>query len=140
MLPFGQGLEGISSDLVFHGHKQVHDQVYQKPALPFHCTHINSLHLTTMCLRYPPTIIACVCIQLACKWSNYKIPKSSEGKQWFTYIDPKVSLELLEKLTEEFWFIFDKCPSRLKKKIMASTKAVSLPATDVRVFNPSYIN
>merc|ERR1712012_1386674 len=34
----------------------------------------NSLHLTTMCLRYTPTIVACVCIHLACKWSNYKIP------------------------------------------------------------------
>lgn len=77
-----------------------------------------------MCLRYSPTIVACVCIHLACKWSNYKIPKSAEGKLWFTYVDPSATLELLEKLTQEFLTIFDKCPSRLKKKIMASTKAV----------------
>ena len=38
----------------------------------------NSLHLTTMCLRYPPTIVACVCIHLACKWSKYEIPISGE--------------------------------------------------------------
>ena len=85
----------------------------------------NSLHLTTMCLRYPPTVVACVCIHLACKWSNYKIPTSSEGKPWFHYIDSSANQELLEKLTDEFLIIFDKCPSRLKRKIMASTEAVS---------------
>lgn len=87
-----------------------------------------SLHLTTMCLRYPPTTVACVCIHLACKWSNYKIPLSAHRKEWFTYIDGDVTIELLEKLTEEFLAIFDKCPeSRLrKKKIMNSKQGVSL--------------
>lgn len=85
---------------------------------------VNSLHLTTMCLRYPPTIVSCVCIHLACKWSNYKIPVSSEGKSWFHYVDANADQRLLERLTEEFLTIFDKCPSRLKKKIMASTEAV----------------
>ena len=83
----------------------------------------NSLHLTTMCLRYRPTVVACVCIHLACKWSNYVIPESSEGKKWFSYVDANVSLELLDQLTNEFLAIFEKCPSRLKKKIMASTEA-----------------
>merc|ERR1719219_2368778 len=79
----------------------------------------NSLHLTTMCLRYSPTIVACVCIHLACKWSNYKIPLSAQQKEWFSYIDPEATFDLLETLTEEFLAIFDKCPSRLKKKIFA---------------------
>ena len=81
-----------------------------------------------MCLRYPPTTVACVCIHLACKWSNYKIPLSAHRKEWFTYIDGDVTIELLEKLTEEFLAIFDKCPeSRLrKKKIMNSKQGVSL--------------
>ena len=89
---------------------------------------IYSLHLTTMCLRYSPTTVACVCIHLACKWSNYKIPLSAHKKEWFTYIDQEVTIELLEKLTEEFLAIFDKCPeSRLrKKKIMNSKQGVSL--------------
>lgn len=78
-----------------------------------------------MCLRYSPTIVACVCIHLACKWSNYKIPMSAQNREWFTYVDPTATLELLEQLTEEFLKIFDQCPSRLKKKIMASTQAVS---------------
>ena len=78
-----------------------------------------------MCLRYPPTIVACVCIHLACKWSKYQIPLSAEGKKWFQYVDQtgKVNLEMLDRLVSEFLGIFDKCPSRLKKKIMASTKA-----------------
>ena len=85
----------------------------------------SRLHLTTMCLRYPPTIVACVCIHLACKWSNYMIPASTEGKPWFQYVDPLATQALLERLTEEFLHIFEKCPSRLKKTIMASTEAVS---------------
>ena len=32
-------------------------------------------------------------------------------------------MSLLEQLTAEFLTIFEKCPSRLKKKIMASTEA-----------------
>nr|XP_024216458.1 cyclin-T [Halyomorpha halys] len=78
-----------------------------------------SLHLTTMCLQYKPTVVACFCIHLACKWSNWEIPQSNEGRPWFWYVDKSVTQELLEQLTEEFLVIFEKCPSRLKKKIMS---------------------
>ncbi|KAG7312701.1 hypothetical protein JYU34_001069 [Plutella xylostella] len=77
----------------------------------------NSLHLTTMCLQYRPTVVACFCIHLASKWSNWAIPQSSEGRHWFSYVDRSVTAELLERLTAEFLHIFDKCPSRLKKKM-----------------------
>jgi hypothetical protein len=86
----------------------------------------NSLHLTPMCLRYTPTIVACFCIHLACKWSNYKIPLSAQNKEWYVYVDPAATHEILEELTEEFLTVYDQCPSRLKKKIKASTQAVSL--------------
>lgn len=85
----------------------------------------NSLHLTTMCLQYKPTVVACFCIHLACKWSNWEIPQSNEGKYWFYYVDKTVTQDLLEQLTDEFLVIFEKCPSRLKKKI----KANQTPAT-----------
>jgi len=53
----------------------------------------NSLHLTTMCLRYPPTIVACVCIHLACKWSKYEIPLSvSVGLLFIIYNFRQLSL------------------------------------------------
>ncbi len=38
------------------------------------CSFCCSLHLTTFCLQYSPPIVACVCIHLACKWSNWEIP------------------------------------------------------------------
>ncbi|CAK1548982.1 unnamed protein product [Leptosia nina] len=78
----------------------------------------NSLHLTTMCLQYRPTVVACFCIHLASKWSNWQIPQSHEGRHWFSYVDRTVTTDLLERLTAEFLHIFDKCPSRLKKKMM----------------------
>ncbi|VVD01359.1 unnamed protein product [Leptidea sinapis] len=40
------------------------------------------------------------------------------GRHWFSYVDRTVTTDLLEKLTAEFLHIFDKCPSRLKKKMM----------------------
>ena len=144
----------------------------------------NSLHLTTMCLQYKPTVVACVCIHLACKWSNWevrncrysysfgmclkisrwcmhmldcflldenmiyniskcdswlyrpfpfpaivKIPRSSEGKDWFYYIDPTVTLEMLERLTAEFLAILDKCPSRLKRKM--TSEVVTTNQTEI---------
>merc|ERR550534_2267990 len=83
----------------------------------------NSLHLTTMCLRYTPTIVACVCIHLACKWSNYGVPLSAQQREWFSYIDAEATHDLLDKLTGEFLAIFDKCPSKLKNKIRDITQS-----------------
>uniref|UniRef100_A0A2M4A1Z4 Putative cdk9 kinase-activating protein cyclin t n=1 Tax=Anopheles triannulatus TaxID=58253 RepID=A0A2M4A1Z4_9DIPT len=77
----------------------------------------NSLHLTTMCLQYKPTVVACFCIHLACKWSRWEIPQSNEGRHWFHYVDKTVTLDLLKQLTDEFLHIFDRCPTRLKSKV-----------------------
>lgn len=109
----------------------------------------NSLHLTTMCLKYRPTVVACACIHLACKWSSWEvillfaskfvlqfplisvqIPKSKEGKDWFLYVDEKVTLEELEQLTAEFLAILDKCPSRLRRKIMTGGIATGPSSAD----------
>ncbi|XP_061591105.1 cyclin-T1 isoform X2 [Cololabis saira] len=75
----------------------------------------NSLHLTTFCLQYSPPVVACVCIHLACKWSNWEIPVSTDGKHWWEYVDSTVTLELLDELTHEFLQILEKTPSRLKR-------------------------
>ncbi|KAA0707312.1 Cyclin-T1 [Triplophysa tibetana] len=75
----------------------------------------NSLHLTTFCLQYSPPIVACICIHLACKWSNWEIPVSTDSKHWWEYVDPTVTLELLDDLTNEFLQILEKTPSRLKR-------------------------
>lgn len=55
-----------------------------------------SLHLTTFSLQYTPPVVACVCIHLACKWSNWEIPVSTDGKHWWEYVDATVTLELLD--------------------------------------------
>ncbi|XP_061470809.1 cyclin-T1 isoform X2 [Rhineura floridana] len=75
----------------------------------------NSLHLTTFSLQYTPPVVACVCIHLACKWSNWEIPVSTDGKHWWEYVDGTVTLELLDELTHEFLQILEKTPHRLKR-------------------------
>lgn len=86
----------------------------------------NSLHLTTMCLQYKPTVVACFCIHFVCKWANWEIPLSNEKKQWYTYVDQSVTSELLEQLANEFLVIYEQCPSRLKEKIMAISGEVGV--------------
>ncbi|XP_075386405.1 cyclin-T2 isoform X1 [Tenrec ecaudatus] len=94
----------------------------------------NSLHLTTFCLQYKPTVIACVCIHLACKWSNWEIPVSTDGKHWWEYVDPTVTLELLDELTHEFLQILEKTPSRLKKiRYWRADQAARKPKADGQV-------
>uniref|UniRef100_F6W5Z8 Cyclin T2 n=1 Tax=Monodelphis domestica TaxID=13616 RepID=F6W5Z8_MONDO len=91
----------------------------------------NSLHLTTFCLQYKPTVIACVCIHLACKWSNWEIPVSTDGKHWWEYVDPSVTLELLDELTHEFLQILEKTPNRLKR--IRNWRAARKPKGDGQV-------
>ncbi|XP_057191957.1 cyclin-T2a isoform X2 [Triplophysa rosa] len=91
----------------------------------------NSLHLTTFCLQYKPTVISCVCIHLACKWSNWEIPVSTDGKHWWEYVDSSVTLELLDELTNEFLQILEKTPSRLKRiRNWRATQAAKKPKSD----------
>ncbi len=54
-----------------------------------------SLLLTTFCLQDPPTVVACVCIHLTCRWKGIEIPLSVDGKPWWQYIDKTVTLEQL---------------------------------------------
>ncbi|XP_047670698.1 cyclin-T2a isoform X3 [Tachysurus fulvidraco] len=91
----------------------------------------NSLHLTTFCLQHRPTVIACVCIHLACKWSNWEIPVSTDSKHWWEYVDSSVTLELLDELTHEFLQILEKTPSKLKRiRNWRATQAAKKPKTD----------
>ncbi|CAK8672301.1 unnamed protein product [Clavelina lepadiformis] len=75
----------------------------------------NSLHLTKFCLLYKPTVVAAMCIHLSCKWSNYEIPLSSDGKAYWAYMDPSISESLLDTIISEFLKILNRCPTRLRK-------------------------
>ncbi|XP_073421081.1 cyclin-T1 isoform X2 [Dendrobates tinctorius] len=91
----------------------------------------NSLHLTTFSLQYTPPVVACVCIHLACKWSNWEIPVSTDGKPWWEYVDVTVTLKLLDELTHEFLQILERTPSRLKRiRNWRTTEANSKPKED----------
>lgn len=81
-----------NTDLLWHWRKAHNKQVFCFCLCVF-C----SLHLTTFCLQYRPTVVACVCIHLACKWSNWEIPISSDGKHWWEYLDATVTLQLLDR-------------------------------------------
>ncbi|KAM4601910.1 cyclin-T2-like [Polymixia lowei] len=99
----------------------------------------NSLHLTTFCLQHKPTVIACVCIHLACKWSNWEIPVSTDGKHWWEYLDRTVTLQLLDELTHEFLQILEKTPSRLKRiRNWRATQAAKKPKTDGQMVESAF--
>lgn len=89
------------------------------------------MHLTTFCLQYRPTVVACVCIHLACKWSNWEIPVSTDGKHWWEYVDRTVTLQLLDELTHEFLQILEKTPSKLKRiRNWRAIQAAKKPKTE----------
>ena len=88
----------------------------------------NSLLLTTMCLEHKPQTVACVCINLSCRWKNIVIPLSSENKHWWNYIDPNLTQEELTDLTFEFLDIISSCPSRLKNRIEEYCKNRTTPS------------
>ncbi|XP_070814230.1 cyclin-T2-like isoform X1 [Chaetodon trifascialis] len=99
----------------------------------------NSLHLTTFCLQYRPTVVACVCIHLACKWSNWEIPVSTDGKHWWEYVDRTVTLQLLDELTHEFLQILEKTPSRLKRiRNWRAIQAAKKPKTEVSAVDSAF--
>ena len=84
----------------------------------------SSLHLTTMCLRHPPKLVACVCIHLACQWiqETYKIRPNLMSQDWFMHslgpswrMDQTSTLKLMDDLKEEFLDILKQFPSTLKR-------------------------
>ncbi|XP_071943517.1 uncharacterized protein [Antedon mediterranea] len=83
----------------------------------------NSLHLTTFCLRYKPTAVACACIHLSAKWSKMQIPKSSDGKNFWEYVDRNITVSVLDDITREFIKIIENSPNRLKRKLTLKAQA-----------------
>ena len=55
-----------------------------------------SLLLTTFCLEHSPMTVACVCIHLSCHWKGIDIPRSSDGKNWWEYIDTTINKEKID--------------------------------------------
>lgn len=75
----------------------------------------NSLHFTKMCVKYKPTTVACVCLHIAFKRFQLSIPQSSEGRDWWYYLDTNINLETINEITNEFIAIIDKCKKAFNK-------------------------
>lgn len=58
----------------------------------------NSLHFSTMCLRFKPQTMAVVCLGIALKAHNLDV----EEKEWWKIFDPELSFEMKEKITADF--------------------------------------
>lgn len=81
----------------------------------------SSLLVTTLCLRFSPQVVACVCIHLANSWSiNTLIPPSNTGREWYHSLDSTVNIELIETLKQEFEDILEKHPNMIKIKLLRS--------------------
>ncbi|KAA0712061.1 Cyclin-T2 [Triplophysa tibetana] len=84
-------------------------------------------------------VVACVCIHLACKWSNWEIPVSSDEKHWWEYVDRSVTLQLLDDLTNEFLQILEKTPSKLKRiRNWRANQAAKKPKGDNQSMDGSF--
>jgi hypothetical protein len=55
----------------------------------------NSLHLTTFCLQYKPSLIAAVCVYIACKWAKYEIDHPNRRSQWWELLGSDITYESL---------------------------------------------
>lgn len=75
----------------------------------------NSLHFTTMCVRYKPTTVACICLHMAFKRFSLSIPQSKEGKDWWNYLDPNLKFETIDEVTKEYVAIIEKCRKAFNK-------------------------
>ena len=69
----------------------------------------SSLHLTTLCLRFSPEVVACVCIYIANSWSICN-PLSEREKSWYHFLDSSIKIEQIEILKQEFQEIFERNP------------------------------
>lgn len=76
-------------------------------------------HLTTFSLHFKPSLIACVAIYTALKWTNWKIPPSDQGKEWYSYVDPSVTVAMMDELVLVFLDIYRKSQCRMKRMINA---------------------
>lgn len=80
-------------------------------------TATNCLILTDFCVKFSSEKVACFCIYLACKWTGLVIPTSSEGMQWYEYVNHDIKERELEDISEQYLAIYGKCSNKIKKKL-----------------------
>ncbi|CAF0722393.1 unnamed protein product [Adineta ricciae] len=97
----------------------------------------KSILLTSFCVKYPPDLIACFCIHLAAAWLKIEIPsppasttgattngsdttvaENAPNKRWFHTVNETFTEKQLGELADEFLAIYEKCPDKIKKKLV----------------------
>ncbi|CAF1456741.1 unnamed protein product [Adineta steineri] len=98
--------------------------------------------LTSFCVKYPPDLIACFCIHLAAAWLKIEIPppasttatingsdtavtENTSNKRWFHLVNESFSEKQLGELADEFLAIYEKCPEKIKKKLVYQSERQS---------------
>lgn len=86
------------------------------------------LETTTMCLQYSPEVTASFCIYFVNKLTNWEIFESYQRRNWIYPEDNSdVSLELLEKLEEEFKVTFNHSRTRWRQKVVRIVEGRNSP-------------
>jgi cyclin T len=77
-----------------------------------------ALHFTSLCIQYSPVLVASMCVYVAAKWSNIKIPLSEPDKKaWFYFMDPSLTETQIQKVAEDFLTAVEGYPARVRTKI-----------------------
>lgn len=87
----------------------------------------NSLHFTTMCLKYRPTTVACICLHMAFKSFSLSVQRDEKGRDWWNYtkLDPSLKLESIDQITKEFVSVIEKCRKAFNKWVTVTVKSNS---------------
>lgn len=86
----------------------------------------DGLRSTVMCVRYPPAVIACFAVHVACYQLRCELDDSPDGRPWYVLMEPTVTAELLEQLMDEFYDeYFRTCPLLLKRRLRTCVDALS---------------
>ncbi|CAG5088065.1 Similar to Ccnt1: Cyclin-T1 (Mus musculus) [Cotesia congregata] len=73
------------------------------------------IQLTTFSIHFESSVIACIAIYITLKWTNWEIHLSSEGKEWFSYVESTVTIELMDQAVEVFLDIYRESPCRMRR-------------------------
>jgi len=73
----------------------------------------NSLYLTTLCLEMRSEIVAATCIYLAFKWSEFEVGLSTDGREWWSYLDQNLTEETLIDNVKTYVKILQEHPARM---------------------------
>lgn len=75
----------------------------------------NCLHFTTMCLKFTPKTVACICLQVSIKKENLYVPPSNEGRNWWNYLVPDLEIEAIDSMTRELMKDIEPCQRQFNK-------------------------